>query len=81
MNLLLIRNLLLRNSSIIFILLGVCAGWTARGVYVDIQQLTCADYSTKHSIWRGFSANKDGQVRCFWLENAYPWRTRQGVAE
>lgn len=60
---------------------GVCIGWFSKGVYVDMQELTCADYSTKHAIWSGFSATKNGQVRCFWLENTYPWRTRQGVAE
>ena len=46
-----------------------------------MQELTCADYSTKHAIWSGFSATKNGQVRCFWLENTYPWRVKQGVAE
>ena len=56
-------------------------GWFCKGVYVDIQELTCADYSTKHAIWSGFSASKNGEVRCFWLENTYPWRTRQGVAQ
>lgn len=60
---------------------GVCIGWLSKGVYIDMQELTCADYSTKHAIWSGFSASKNGQIRCFWLENTYPWRVKQGVAE
>ena len=74
LNLILLRNLL--SLVIVFTL-----GWMCKGIYIDMQELTCADYSTKHAIWSGFSATKNGQVRCFWLENSYPWRTRQGVAE
>ena len=54
-------------------------GWMCKGIYVDIQELTCSDFSTKHAMWRGFSASKNGEVRCFWLEDKYPWRVRQGV--
>jgi hypothetical protein len=64
-------------------LLKLCAmfvlGWMCKGIYVDIQELTCSDFSTKHAMWRGFSASKNGEVRCFWLEDKYPWRVRQGV--
>lgn len=59
----------------------VVIGWWLKGIYLDIQGLTCNDFSTKHTIWQGFMSTKDGQVRCFWLEQAYPWRVRQGVAE
>jgi hypothetical protein len=49
-------------------------------VYYDIQFLDCHDFSTKHTIWKGFLAkDNDGEVRCFWLEQAYPNRIRQGV--
>lgn len=71
-------SLLKRTISIVALF---TLGWWCKGIYIDIQELTCADYSTKHAMWRGFSATKDGQVRCFWIENAYPWRTRQGVVE
>ena len=49
-------------------------------VYYDIQFLDCHDFSTKHTIWKGFLA-RDGDhgVRCFWLEQSYPNRVRQGV--
>lgn len=65
----------------ILFIIGIAIGWFAKGIYIDIQELTCNDFSTKHSIWRGFSATKNGEVRCFWLEDKYPWRVRQGVAE
>lgn len=75
----LIRNQHLRS------LLKYCAifivGWWCKGIYLDIQGLTCNDFSTKHTVWRGFISTKDGDVRCFWLEQAYPWRVRQGVVE
>jgi hypothetical protein len=56
-------------------------GWTAKGIYLDIQALTCNDFSTKHTIWRGFLSTKDGDMRCFWLEQSYPWRVKQGRVE
>jgi hypothetical protein len=59
--------------------IGICLGWMFKGIYTDIQELTCHDFSTKHSIWQGFSSSKNGQVRCFWLEQEYPNRVRQGV--
>ena len=59
----------------------IIIGWWLKGIYLHIQGLTCNDFSTKHTIWQGFMSTKDGQVRCFWLEQAYPWRVRQGVAE
>lgn len=72
----------LRASKVLIILcVGVCIGWLSKGVYVEIQELTCADYSTKHAMWVGFSSTKNEQVRCFWVESAYPWRVRQGVVE
>ena len=75
----LIRNQYLRS------LLKYCAvfvlGWTAKGIYLDIQALTCNDFSTKHTIWRGFLSTKDGDMRCFWLEQSYPWRVKQGLVE
>jgi hypothetical protein len=49
-------------------------------VYYDIQFLDCHDFTTKHTYWKGFLAREsDGSVRCFWLEQAYPNRIRQGV--
>ena len=75
----LIRNQHLKS------LLKYCAvfvlGWTAKGIYLDIQALTCNDFSTKHAVWRGFLSTKDGDMRCFWLEDKYPWRVKQGVVE
>jgi hypothetical protein len=56
-------------------------GWTAKGIYLNIQELTCSDYSTKYAMWRGFLSTKNGDMRCFWLEDNYPWRIRQGAVE
>ena len=56
-------------------------GWMCKGIYVEIQELTCNDFSTKHAIWRGFLSTKNGDMRCFWLEDKYPHRIRQGVTE
>ena len=49
-------------------------------LYHDFQFLDCHDFSTKHTVWKGFLA-KDihGDIRCFWLEQSYPNRVRQGV--
>ena len=75
-------GLLLRTSlKYIVFTVGIILGWTMKGIYLDIQGLTCNDFSTKHTIWRGFISTKDGEVRCFWLEQSYPWRVRQGVTQ
>jgi hypothetical protein len=62
--------------------IGVCLFLGAYGmkIYYDIQFLDCHDFSTKHTVWKGFLARDSGNdVRCFWLEQSYPYRTRQGV--
>ena len=82
-NLLLIRNLLSKSlvKNVAILCVGVWFGWTVKGIYLNIQALTCNDYSTKHAMWRGFLSTKNGEMRCFWLEDKYPWRVRQGVTE
>lgn len=55
-------------------------GVFAMKLYYDIEFLNCHDFTTKHTYWKGFLArDTDGSVRCFWLEQAYPNRIRQGV--
>ena len=71
-------NLLKRLTSLVAMF---ALGWMCKGIYIDMQELTCADYSTKHAIWIGYSSTKNEQIRCFWVESAYPWRVRQGVAK
>lgn len=63
---------------LVYVLIFV-GGWLSKGIYLDIQQLTCSDFTTKHAIWKGFISTKGSDVRCFWLEDKYPWRVRQGV--
>jgi hypothetical protein len=59
--------------------LGVTLGY-ALAVKEDNHSM-CSDYATKYSDWHGWLSVKDGVYRCFWLESAYPWRTRQGIVE
>ena len=60
--------------------ISLLVGAYSMRVYYDIQFLDCHDFSTKHTIWKGFlSRDNSGEVRCFWLEQAYPNRIRQGV--
>ena len=62
------------------ILLSLVIGAYGMKIYLDIQFLDCHDFSTKHTIWKGFLAkDADQGVRCFWLEQAHPNRIRQGV--
>lgn len=59
---------------------GIFIGLFAMKVQYDIQFLECHDFSTKHTVWKGFIARDgNGDVRCFWLEQSYPNRVRQGV--
>jgi hypothetical protein len=49
-------------------------------IYYDLQFLNCHDFSTKHTVWKGFIAkDSTGDVRCFWLEQSYPNRIKQGI--
>ena len=49
-------------------------------IYYNIEFLECHDFSTKYSVWKGFIAKDiNNDVRCFWLEQSYPNRVRQGV--
>jgi hypothetical protein len=67
----------IRSCIIIFSML---AGAYMMKIYNDIQLLDCHDFVTKHSVWKGFMAKDiQGDVRCFWLEQEYPNRVRQGV--
>ena len=70
-----------RYKYVLVFIVATVIGWISKGIYIDIQELTCSDFSTKHAMWKGFSASKNGQLRCFWLEDKYPWRVRQGVAD
>lgn len=58
---------------------GVCVGWVGKDISITNQWLTCADYTTKHTTWMGFISTRDADTRCFWLEQSYPYRVRQGV--
>ena len=62
--------------SLVFCIIGALG----MKLYYDIEFLNCHDFTTKHTYWKGFiSKDLNGQVRCFWLEQAYPNRVRQGV--
>ena len=38
------------------------------------------DHCTSYTGWTGYRAiSEDNQRRCFWLENRFPYRVRQGV--
>ena len=40
----------------------------------------CTDYETKQSVWKGYRViGENNERRCFWLEQNYPHRIRQGV--
>jgi hypothetical protein len=60
--------------------ISLVIGAFSMSLYHDFQFLDCHDFSTKHTVWKGFLA-KDihGDTRCFWLEQSYPNRVRQGV--
>ena len=40
----------------------------------------CVTYTKGFSTWVGYRAiNDDNERRCFWLEDRYPYRVKQGV--
>jgi hypothetical protein len=61
------------------LIVGGVIGWQGNIIYNRDKELTCSDFATKHAMWKGFLSMRDGDMRCFWLEDKYPWRIRQGV--
>jgi hypothetical protein len=47
----------------------------------ELEHTVCNSYQKGHSYWNGWLSVKDGVSRCFWVESAYPWRVRHGVAQ
>lgn len=43
-----------------------------------LDALECPNYTTKNAVWKGYSAKDSTEHRCFWVEQAHPWRVRQG---
>lgn len=59
---------------------SVIAGAYGMSVYYDIKFLDCHDFTTKHTYWKGYIAKDvNGDAKCFWLEQTYPNRIRQGT--
>ena len=52
-----------------------------KAAQMELHHGICSNYQTKHAEWRGWLSVKDGVYRCFWVESAYPWRVRHGVAK
>lgn len=71
----------MRTSALIAsLLLGITVGWVANQYKHLHDHLECNDYNTKHSKWTGYIAKEiNGDLRCFWLEQEFPNRIRQGV--
>lgn len=67
---------MLEKVGIGLIAFGV-SGFIHTGIdYLD--RLECHDYTTKNAVWKGYSAKDSHEQRCFYVEQAYPWRVRQG---
>jgi len=66
-------------KKLIILAFGICIG-VLYGEFMHVtKQLTCSDYITKYSTWRGYVSRSHDETRCFWVEQNYPNRTRQGV--
>jgi hypothetical protein len=62
------------------LLLGLTVGYAANEYRHMLEHIECNSYNTRHSLWVGYVAKDNhGQLRCFWLEQEYPNRIRQGV--
>jgi hypothetical protein len=60
--------------------LGMTVGFAANEYRHMLHHIECNSYNTRHSLWVGYVAKDNhGQLRCFWLEQEYPNRIRQGV--
>jgi hypothetical protein len=71
----------MKNALILFSLcLGMTVGFAANEYRHMLQHIECNSYNTRHSLWVGYVAKDEhGQLRCFWLEQEFPNRIRQGV--
>jgi hypothetical protein len=68
-------------SEIIIAILLVFGGYMYHDVVNQTKDLTCNTYHTKNGVaWEGYAAHYGELTRCFFVESAYPWRVRHGVA-
>lgn len=63
---------------LVFTLLGMAMEHTIKH---EVKHTSCTSETTKHGvIWEAYVAESNtGEVRCFWKEQNYPWRVKQGT--
>ena len=63
------------------VLLSFVMGFIFNTVATPIANIDrCTDYRTELTSWKGYiGLSGDGDVRCFWLEQQFPRRIKQGV--
>lgn len=56
-------------------------GFAFNNVFTEIDNIgRCSSWTTPNVRWEGYRAvNEKGETRCFWLEQRFPYRVRQGV--
>ena len=71
-------NPILSAVCVVFVFMGGYALGSIHN-YVDTM-MHCTSYRQGDIIWIGYRAiNNDNERRCFWLQDGFPYRVRQGV--
>jgi len=71
-------NIVLTSVCFVFVFMGGYALGSIHN-YVDTM-MHCTTYRQGDTVWVGYRAvNNDNERRCFWLEDRFPNRVRQGV--
>lgn len=48
-------------------------------IHTSLDYIHCESFTKNGVTWTGYVSMKDGDIRCFWKEERYPWRLMQGV--
>lgn len=73
-------NLLIMVLYSVFVFL---CGYAYSAIHTEVDKaVDCGSFTTKQAVWHGYWAiNAENERRCFWLENRYPYRIKQGVVQ
>ena len=54
-------------------------GFAMGKFHTSLDYIHCESFTKNGVMWTGYVSMKDGDIRCFWKEERYPWRLMQGV--
>lgn len=68
----------MRALLILVAAVGLGIGFGLGKIHTSLDYIHCDSYTKNGVMWHGYVSMRDGEIRCFWKEESYPWRVSQG---